>query len=76
MILGMGIGIGCSISASETTKPNDGLVRTEYLRPVWGYNIGWRYDRSAAGGMYDLSFKFMRVEPKPSGGFRIPFLNT
>ena len=77
MILGLGVGIGCSISSSESKALSDGIIRTEYLRSVWGYNTGWRYDRHKDGGLYNLSFRFIRLdkEKKPGGLSRIlPFI--
>lgn len=63
LILSVGVGIGCSISSSETKKEGT-ILRTEFLREVYsGYTIGWRYDRKE--GFYDFSLKLFRPENRP-----------
>lgn len=44
-LIGIGIGLGCSIAASTTSKIGD-TTRTQYIRPILGYNVGWYYDSS------------------------------
>jgi hypothetical protein len=63
LVLATGIGIGCSISASETTKQSDDILRTEFLREFYTYTIGWRYDRRI--GYHDFSLKLFRPPTAP-----------
>ena len=65
VILALGIGVGVSISSSTTTSIDDDIIRTQYLKEIRGYNLGWVYDRHRDGGMYDLSFKFFRKPDTP-----------
>jgi len=77
IILGMGVGIGISVSSSETTDIGNGIIRTEYLREIYGnYNAGWRYDRATTGGMHDLSFKlFKKSNEQLRAGWGIPLFS-
>ena len=61
LILGLGIGIGCSIASSDTEKIPNNMVRTKYLRNVYGYEVGWTYDKSIDGGLYVFTLQCKQI---------------
>jgi hypothetical protein len=61
--VGAGVGIGYSITQSERTVLDNGVIRTQYIHNKAGYNMGWRFDRHRERHEYDLSLKFYPDPP-------------
>ena len=68
----MGVGIGVSISSSETTELGNGTVRTQYMREIYGqYTVGWCYDLLPNKGGRSLSFNLLKKTGEEATGWRI-----
>lgn len=62
--VGVGVGLGYTITQSKRTVLDNGIIRTQYIHNTAGYNVGWRLDRHEKRYEYDLSVKFYPDPPQ------------